>query len=55
MTGIAIMSSLPGVIAHLSEELASGVRIRTLPDSLVETHVDTLDLGQALETAGWQR
>lgn len=54
MTGIAIMSSLPGVIAHLSEELASGVRIRTLPDSLVETQVDTLDLGRALESAGWQ-
>jgi citrate synthase len=53
MTGIAIISSLPGVIAHLSEELASGVRIRTLPDSMVDTRVDTLDLGQALDTAGW--
>jgi citryl-CoA lyase len=53
MTGIAIISSLPGVIAHLSEELASGVRIRTLPDSMVETQVGTLDLGQALEAAGW--
>lgn len=53
MTGIAIMSSLPGVIAHLSEELASGVRIRTLPDSMVSTQVATFDLEQALDTAGW--
>lgn len=54
MTGIAIISSLPGVIAHLSEELASGVRIRTLPDSMVTTQVTRLDLEEALDSAGWQ-
>lgn len=53
MTGIAIMSSLPGVVAHISEELASGVRIRTLPDSLVETSVEEQDLDRALAEAGW--
>jgi len=53
MTGIAIISSLPGVIAHISEELASGIRIRTLPDSAVDTQVHTADLDLELAAAGW--
>jgi len=36
MTGIAVLSTLPGVIAHISEELASGRRIRTVPDDEVD-------------------
>ena len=36
MTGVAVVSTLPGVIAHISEELASGRRIRTVPDDEVD-------------------
>ena len=36
MTGLAVLSTLPGVIAHVSEELASGRRIRTVPDDQVD-------------------
>jgi citryl-CoA lyase len=36
MTGIAIMSSLPGDIAHISEELQQSVRIRIVPDSIAD-------------------
>lgn len=53
MTGIAIMSSLPGVIAHISEEMASGIRIRTLPDSLVDVSVGRHDLEVDMAGAGW--
>jgi citrate synthase len=53
MTGIAIMSSLPGVVAHISEELSSGIRIRTLPDSIIQTMVPDEDLGLSMKDAGW--
>lgn len=36
MTGLAVISTLPGVIAHISEEMESKVRIRTIPDADVE-------------------
>lgn len=36
MTGIAVLSTLPGVVAHISEELQSKTRIRVIPDSNVE-------------------
>jgi hypothetical protein len=32
MTGIALLSSLPGVIAHVSEELQTQTRMRVIPD-----------------------
>ncbi|KAL0630372.1 hypothetical protein Q9L58_010781 [Maublancomyces gigas] len=35
MTGLAVISTLPGVIAHISEEMESKVRIRTIPDDQV--------------------
>jgi citrate synthase len=35
MTGLAVLSTLPGVIAHISEELNSNVRIRIIPDDEV--------------------
>lgn len=53
MTGIAIMSSLPGIIAHVSEEMRSGVRIRTLPESVIETTVTKSDIEQEMSEAGW--
>ena len=36
MTGLAVMSTLPGVIAHISEELHNGRPIRTVPDDQVD-------------------
>ena len=53
MTGIAIMSSLPGVIAHIAEEMKSGARIRTVPDEMVNTSVERRELEPALTSAGW--
>jgi citryl-CoA lyase len=53
MTGIAIISSLPGVVAHISEELQSKVRIRIIPQESVEQPDLRLDLGAGLQSAGW--
>ncbi len=36
MTGLAVLSTLPGVIAHISEELDNGRPIRTVPDDQVD-------------------
>jgi citrate synthase len=55
MTGLAVLSTLPGVIAHVSEELASGRRIRTVPDDQVDyTAVDPRDFTTDRRTAGWE-
>ena len=35
-TGLAVLSTMPGVIAHISEELRSGRSIRTVPDHDVD-------------------
>ncbi len=53
MTGIAAVSSLPGVIAHISEELQSGVRIRIVPDATVEYRRERKRLDADLAAAGW--
>ena len=53
MTGLAVLSTLPGVIAHVSEELASGRRIRTVPDDQVDYAVDARDFAADRSTAGW--
>ena len=53
MTGIALISSIPGVIAHVSEELASKVRIRTVPDELVDYSHERRNLEADLTKAGW--
>lgn len=34
-TGLAVISTLPGVVAHISEELTSGKPIRIIPDETV--------------------
>lgn len=36
MTGLAVISTMPGVVAHVSEELQSKVRIRVVADDDVE-------------------
>lgn len=36
MTGLAVLSTLPGVVAHISEELQNGRPIRTVPDDQVD-------------------
>lgn len=36
MTGLAVLSTLPGVIAHISEEMRDGRPIRTVPDDQVD-------------------
>ena len=53
MTGLAVLSTLPGVIAHVSEELASGRRIRTVPDDQVDYALDARDFAADRDTAGW--
>ena len=54
MTGLAVLSTLPGVIAHVSEELASGRRIRTVPDDQVDyPAIDDRDFAADRHTAGW--
>jgi citrate synthase len=53
MAGIAIMSTIPGVIAHISEELNSGVRNRIVPDSTAEYARVRRDLESDMAAAGW--
>jgi citrate synthase len=54
MTGIALISSLPGVVAHISEELQSKVRIRVVPEETVEQPSVRRVLHADLERAGWK-
>jgi citryl-CoA lyase len=53
MTGIALISSLPGVIAHVSEELETKRRIRVIPDDVAYYPRDRHDLDADLKAAGW--
>jgi citrate synthase len=53
MTGIAVLSSMPGVIAHVSEEMQSKVRIRTVPDEAVDYDRQRRNLSGDLKSAGW--
>ena len=53
MTGIALLSSIPGVIAHVSEEMQSKVRIRTVPDEAVDYDRPRRDLATDLKAGGW--
>ncbi|WP_413875592.1 citryl-CoA lyase [Albidovulum sp.] len=54
MCGLALLSTFPGLIAHISEEMGSGVRNRLIPDSQVEYAQTRRDLAQGLSAAGWQ-
>lgn len=53
MTGIALISSLPGVIAHVSEEMRSGVRIRVVPVGSAACAQDRKPVERDLAAAGW--
>jgi citrate synthase len=53
MTGIALLSSMPGLIAHLSEELEGKVRIRSIPDEAVVYDRQRRDLAADLKSKGW--
>jgi citryl-CoA lyase len=53
MTGIAILSTVPGVIAHVSEEIQGNVRIRTVPDEAVAYERRRHDLAADLKNKGW--
>lgn len=53
-TGLAVLSTLPGVIAHVSEELAAAKPIRIVArDSVAYTAGTTGDFAAAREAAGW--
>lgn len=53
-TGLAIISTLPGVVAHISEELRSGHRIRIVPDETVHYDVaEDRDFATDWKEAGW--
>jgi citryl-CoA lyase len=53
MTGIALISSLPGVVAHVSEEIQSRTRIRIIPDDVAHYPRERRDLDEDLKAAGW--
>jgi citrate synthase len=53
-TGVAVLSTLPGVIAHVSEELTTGRPIRVVPRELVDYQVDAgRDYRRDRRRAGW--
>jgi citrate synthase len=53
MCGLAIISTMPGLIAHISEELKSGVRNRLVPESHTEYTTARRELGPELHNVGW--
>jgi citryl-CoA lyase len=53
MTGVALLSSLPGVIAHVSEELQTQTRMRIVPDETAHYPRARRDLDADLAAAGW--
>jgi citrate synthase len=53
MTGIALISSMPGVVAHVSEEISGGKRMRIIPDDTAEYPRRRRDLAADLATKGW--
>ncbi|MGW3953957.1 citryl-CoA lyase [Streptomyces sp. NPDC004752] len=53
-TGLAVISTLPGVVAHISEELTHGKPIRTVPGETVAYDVTTgKDFKADWKEAGW--
>jgi citryl-CoA lyase len=54
MTGLALISTMPGVVAHVSEELQSKTRIRTISDSDVDYDRTRRDLAADLTEKGWK-
>jgi citryl-CoA lyase len=52
-TALAIIGTLPGVVAHISEELRSGKVQRLIPPATVDYDVPRSDLHADLVAAGW--
>jgi citryl-CoA lyase len=52
-TALAILGTLPGVIAHMSEEFSSGKVQRLIPPETVHYDVPRRDLKEDLGAAGW--
>jgi citryl-CoA lyase len=52
-TGLAILSTMPGLIAHVSEELSSGRPIRVVPRDEVRYEVERRNYAGDRSAAGW--
>jgi len=52
-TALAIIGTLPGVVAHITEELNSRNAGRVVPVDDVDYDVPRLDLAEGLRSAGW--
>jgi citryl-CoA lyase len=52
-SALAIIGTLPGVVAHISEEFASGKVQRVIPRETAHYDVPRRDLGDDLAEAGW--
>lgn len=53
MTGLALLSTFPGLIAHISEELQSGAVNRIVPEDNVTYARTRRDLAADTTAAGW--
>jgi citrate synthase len=54
MAGIALLSTFPGLIAHVSEELTSGSPLRIIPDANADFDRRRNDLSADMAAAGWK-
>jgi citrate synthase len=54
MTGLALVSTMPGLIAHISEELRSKIRIRGVADADASYAQERKNLKEDLLGAGWR-
>jgi citryl-CoA lyase len=52
-TGLAILSTIPGVIAHVAEEVRQGRPIRTVPEGTAEYDMSEKNFNQDWSDAGW--
>ena len=52
MTGLAVISTMPGVVAHVSEEMQSRVRIRVIPDDSVDYARERRDFAADFSKSG---
>ena len=53
MAGLALLSTFPGLIAHISEELRSGVRGRLVPDTNAHFPRNRRNFEEDMKAAGW--
>jgi citrate synthase len=53
MAGLALLSTFPGLIAHISEELQSGVVNRIIPNANADYTNERRDLDRDMRDCGW--